>query len=405
MKILLIDVDCKNSSTGNIVFNLYKHINSLGDEASICYGRGELIKDKNVYKFGIDVETYIHAFLTRVTGYTGCYSFFSTRRLIRYIEEFNPDLVHIHELHAYFVNIKPLLNYLKRKKIKTVMTLHCEFAYTGKCGHSLECDQWKTQCEKCPHLRDYISTKWFDHTNYMFNQKKRLFYDFEELIIVTPSIWLLSRAKESFLKNHVIQIINNGIDINVFTPVESQDLREKLEITDDEKVVLALAPNIMSREKGGQFVEKIADLLSEENIRFLYVGTDDKEIVKRNNNIFIGKIKDNNLLAKFYSLADLFVICSERENYPTTCLEAQACGTPVYGFNTGGIVETCLDSSNLVKYGDIISLADRIKEADKKNKESIVKLSTAARDHFDNYVFLEKYYRLYKDFLSIKIRT
>ena len=113
MKVLLIDVVCKYGSTGKIVYDLYNEINSRGDEAAICYGRGPKIKEKNIYKFGLDFETYLHALLTRFTGFTGCFSYFSTRRLIRFIKKFKPDVVHFHELHAYFLNVNRLLKFLK----------------------------------------------------------------------------------------------------------------------------------------------------------------------------------------------------------------------------------------------------------------------------------------------------
>lgn len=396
MKVLLIDVNCKKGSTGNIVYNLYNYINSMGDEASVCYGRGPIINEKNIYKFGFDLETYLHAFFTRLTGYTGCFSFFSTRRLIKYIKTFKPDVVHIHEMHAYFLNIKPLINYLKIEKIPTIMTLHCEFVYTGKCGHSVECNQWKTECKKCPHLRNYISTFCFDRTNYMFKQKKNLFNDYTNLYLIVPSHWLFERVRESFLKGYRIEIINNGVDTNIFKPLETSDLRKKYGINKDEKIVLALAPNIMSKEKGGLYVEKIAQLLRDDNIKFLFVGTNGDGYYKKDNCIYIGRINDKSILAKHYSLADLFVICSERENFPTTCLEAQVCGTPVYGFDTGGVAETCLNYDYLVNYGDVSLLSKKIKKAPKKNSESITDLSNIARIKFGNQTFLKKNYQIYK---------
>ena len=134
MKILLIDVNCKKSSTGQIVYDLYQSINSSGDNAVVAYGRGQKIIEEGIYKFGLDFETLFHAGMTRLTGYMGKYSFFSTWRLLKYIKKFKPDIVHIHELHAYFVNIKSLLKFLKKNKIKTLFTLHCDFMFTGKCG-------------------------------------------------------------------------------------------------------------------------------------------------------------------------------------------------------------------------------------------------------------------------------
>ena len=398
MKVLLIDVNCKNSSTGNIVYNLYNYINSSGDEAAVCYGRGPKIEEKNIFKFGIDAETYLHALLTRITGFTGCFSFFSTRRLIKYIKEFNPDVVHIHELHAYFVNIKPLINFLKQNRIKTVMTLHCEFSYTGKCGHSVECEQWKTECKKCPHLRNYISTLWFDHTNYMFRSKKLLFKDFENLSIITPSNWLQKRVKESFLKDYPISVIHNGVDTDIFCPRNSEYLRNELGISKHEKVVLALAPHIMTNEKGGPFVKQLAKGLVGKNIRIIMVGVDGESRRNEDNIILYGPIYDKNKLAELYSLADLFLICSERENFPTTCIEAQCCGTPIYGFDTGGTRETITYTAekSLVPYKDIASLQSLILSAPKKTELSLTQIRKSALATYSNDIFCEKNMSLYQ---------
>lgn len=398
MKVLLIDVNCKNSSTGNIVYNLYNYINSSGNEAAICYGRGPLIKEKNIFKFSFDLETYLHAVLTRITGFTGCFSFFSTRRLIKFIEKFQPDVVHIHELHAYFVNIKPLINYLKDRHIKTIMTLHCEFAYTGKCGHSVECDQWKIECKKCPHLREYVSTMWYDHTNYMFKQKKKYFSNFDELIIISPSEWLANRIKQSFLKEYPVKIIHNGIDTNIFRTKNVEYLRKQLGINLNEKVILALAPHLMSKEKGGIFIKKIANLLENKRIRFIMIGIDDIEQNYYNNLIMCGPIYNKDILADYYSLADLFLICSERENFPTTCIEAQCCGTTVCGFDTGGTKETVIYKAkdSLVEYGKVEKLIEVICER-LNNLPSKMKISQLAIKEYSNKYMCEQYFKIYQN--------
>ena len=228
MRVLLIDVNCKSGSTGKIAYDLYRHVNDNGGEAAVCYGRGKKINEKNIYKFGLDWETYLHAFLTRITGFTGCFSYFSTKRLIRFIKKFKPVVVHIHELHAYFVNITQLLNFLKKQNIKVIHTLHCAFSYTGKCGHHLECEKWKESCGHCPHLKDYVSTICFDRTKHMIQEKKKAFTGFKDMTIVCPSQWLADFAKQSFLGQYPIKVINNGIDTDVFYPRESKDLRTKL---------------------------------------------------------------------------------------------------------------------------------------------------------------------------------
>lgn len=392
MKVLLIDVNCKNSSTGNIVYNLYNYINSSGDEAAVCYGRGPKIEEKNIFKFGIDAETYLHALLTRITGFTGCFSFFSTRRLIKYIKEFNPDVVHIHELHAYFVSIKPLVNYLKRRNIPLVWTFHCEFMYTGKCGVAYECQRYLIGCGKCPHLQSYPKTMFFDFTHYMWKQKRKILSDYPKLVIVTPSKWLASRSKNSFLKGKDIRVIHNGIDTNIFKPCSNrEELKTKYGI-EAEKIVLSVASHITTdNNKGARFIYKLAEQLVDENIHFILVGADEREIKKQGNITIVPTIIDKNELAKVYSGADVFLICSEKENFPTTSMESQCCGTPVCGFDVGGVRETIATDAYLSTFGDIQSL----------KKNLILALNTSYNPSIARLVLgkermLDEYYKVYK---------
>ncbi|MDT4763372.1 glycosyltransferase [Sphaerochaeta sp. PS] len=361
MKVLLIDVNYKYSSTGKIVHDLYQSLTQDGHEAAVCYGRGPKITEHNVFKFGLDIETYFHALMTRITGWTGYFSFFSTKRLLKFIDEFNPDVVHIHELHAYFVNIKPVIEYLKGKNIKIVLTLHCEFMYTGKCGYANDCEKWKTICFKCPQLHAYPASWIFDYTRKMYKEKKALFQDYENLIVVTPSKWLLERVNQSFLQKHPNLVVHNGIDTNqVFYPRDTNALKTEYCIN-DEKIVLAVAPDLMNERKGGAWVLKLADRMKSYRIKFLMVGVDDKELQHGDNVILIGRISDQNILAQYYSLADVFLICSKKENFPTTCLEALACGTPVVGFDTGGTKETTPDEYGaFCEYGDIQALQKNV---------------------------------------------
>lgn len=270
-RILLIDVNCKNSSTGKIVYDLYQGLRGNGRCAAICYGRGKIIQEDNIYKFGIDWETKIHAGLARLTGYNGCFSPISTKRLINYIEKFKPDLIHIHELHAYFVDIKPLIQYIQDKKIPLIWTFHCEYMYTGKCGHAYECTNFQEECGNCPAVKEYPKSLLFDRTRQMLRMKKEMLEDLD-FSIITPSVWLADRVKMSFLKNKEIKVIHNGIDTEIFHPVDSGKLRKKMKISDDYKVVLAVAPDIMSIYKGGRLVLKLAEMMKNEKVFFILIG-------------------------------------------------------------------------------------------------------------------------------------
>lgn len=398
MKVLLIDVNCKYGSTGKIVYSLYNHVNSNGDEAAICYGRGPRVKEKNIFRFGLGWETFFHAFLTRLTGYTGCFSFFSTLRLIRFIKKFKPDVVHIHELHAYFVNINSLLSFLKKQNVKVVHTLHCAFSYTGKCGHHLDCEKWKECCGNCPRLHEYVSTLLFDHTKSMFIKKKKAFGGFANMTIVCPSQWLASFASLSYLGNYPIKVINNGIDTRVFCPKNDVDLKKRLDIADSTKIVLSVAPNIMSDAKGGKWILKLADMMANDDVVFILVGLDKESMLFPKNVLAFQRTNNQNELADFYNIANAFVICSEMENLPTTCLESQCCGTPIFGFDVGGIKETSVcDGNAFVPYGDIESLCNAIRESfNSFSNEKRHQIALLASERFSATNMKNSYNILYK---------
>lgn len=402
MRVLLIDVNCKHSSTGKIVYDLYTNLNNDGHTAAICYGRGPLVKEPMIYKFSSNLEMYAHALLTRVTGLTGIYSPIATRRLISFIQEFNPDVVHIHELHAYFVNISPLIDYLKKKEIRTVWTFHCEFMYTGKCGFTYDCEKWKVECNNCPQIRNYPSSLFFDFTKRMFNDKKKAFIGFDNLMIVTPSKWLANRVELSFLKDKNIRVINNGIDtINIFHPRNFEHLKKKHNIT-DEKVILSVAPDIMSKRKGGEWVLELARRFENKKVKFILIGVDDLNQKFDSNIIALGRTANQIELAEYYSMADAFVICSKKETFSLTCAEALCCGTPVVGFKSGA-PETIFENTyaKFVEYGDINNLVISLNEILNADNESLKQACYLyGNKSFSNSKMVEDYFDLYKNIMG-----
>jgi putative colanic acid biosynthesis glycosyltransferase len=397
MRILLIDVNYKNSSTGKLVFDLKNGIINSGHEAFVAYGRGKKTKDKDVFKFGITFETYIDALLTRITGLVGYFSLFSTYRLINYIKKTKPDLIHIHEIHAYFLNIPIFLKYLaKKSNIKLIWTFHSEFMYTGKCGYSLSCEKWKSNCNRCPLLKDYPKTLFFDFTNFMFNHKKKLINNLKNLTIVTPSDWLTNRTKMSMFSKFPIITINNGINTSNIFRLYNIDQTIYNQYNLPKNYVISVAPNIMDTRKGGKNVIQIAKLLPE--INFVMVGF--KEIPRGlpSNITPILKTSNQTELAKLYSFAKLFLITSTIENFPTTCIEALCCGTKIIGFNVGGSKESIknTDYGFFYRYGDINAIAKKINELFKIDylKSTVSRFGT---DNYDLNVCLDSYYHLYND--------
>jgi len=357
MKILLIDVNCKYSSTGKIVYDLYRRLNADGHEARIAYGRGDVIDEPGIYKFGLDWETKKHALLARITGKNGCYSPKSTANLIQYIKDFQPDLIHIHELHAYFVNITELLEFLKEQQIPVVWTFHCEYMYTGKCGFAYECQGYKSGCGNCPYLRQYVSSLAIDKTAQLLAEKKAAMDGLNLKAIVTPSKWLADKTKETYLYGQNIQVIHNGIDTDgIFYPRPKDDaIRSQFGIPADSRLILAVAPNIMDVRKGGQMVIDLAETMPD--TQFVLVGADETKRHSANVQL-IARTKDQDELARWYSEADLFIICSKAENFPTTCIEALCCGTPVVGLDECGTKETAPEPYGTFVRVDIAGDAD-----------------------------------------------
>ena len=397
MRILYIDSVCKSGSTGKIVYKLYTEVRSHGDEAAVCYGRGKNVEEENILKFGLDWETALHAALTRVTGLTGCYSFFSTRRLLRFMDSFMPDIVHLHEPHAYFVNLKPLFEYIRAKNIPLVYTFHCEFAYTGKCGFANSCDRWQTGCGECPQLGEYPRTMFFDFTARMWREKRALLTG-QRMLVCTPSEWLAERVRRSFLgEEYDVRVVPNGIDTALFRPRDSAHLRARHSLT-DEKVVLAVAPYMMDARKGGRDVLRLAESMKDERVKFILIGVDDLTEEFSPNVIAMGRTENQQELAEYYSMADVFVICSAMENFPTTCLEAVCSGTPVAGFAAGGTAETApAPVGRFTAPGDIAALRENVMAflADPPAPEEFLPL----RERFSGEQMYERYNAIYREML------
>lgn len=396
MKILLIDVNCKYSSTGKIVYDLFNRLKADGHEARIAYGRGDVIDEPGIYKFGIDSETKMHALLARITGKNGYYSPKSTKRLIQYIEEFKPDLIHIHELHAYFVNHLELLDYLRQKQIPIVWTFHCEYMYTGKCGFAYECTGYKTGCGNCPYLHEYVSSFAIDKTAQMLSDKKAAMAGLNIKAIVTPSRWLADKTKETYLGYYRICVINNGIDTSgIFYPrPKDVDLRKAFGIGEDDRLVLAVAPNIMDVRKGGQMVLDLAKTMPD--TQFVLVGADETKRIEKNVQL-ISRTKNQDELAKWYSEANVFIICSKAENFPTTCVEALCCGTPVVGLDECGTKETAPQPygtfvSNDADVFETLKAAIDIQLDKGLTSEEIRKFAV---EHYDNSVMYKSYLDIY----------
>lgn len=340
MKIVQINSVCGKGSTGKICVAVSELLNEKGIENYILYSSGNSDYSQGI-KYQNTFYTKIQALKSRVFGNYGFNSARSTRRLIREIEKINPDIIHLHNIHAHNCNLSLLFKYFKKANKKLFWTFHDCWAFTGYCPHfdMIGCDKWQSECGKCPQKRYY--SWFFDKSKKLFDKKKKLFSGLD-LTIITPSKWLGELVKQSFLKDYPVKVINNGIDLNIFKPTES-NFREKYNIK-DKFILLGVAFGWGVRKGLDVFIELSKRL--DDRFQIVLVGTDDsvyKQLPK--NIISIHKTQNQTELAEIYSASDLFVNPTREENYPTVNMESVACGTPVLTFNTGGspemLDETC----------------------------------------------------------------
>ena len=398
MKILLLDVNYKYSSTGKLIFDLKNKYEKLGHHAYASYGRGKKRKEKNVIKHSNKISVYIHALITRIFGYVGYGNFINTEFLIRKIIKIKPDIIHLHSLHGYHLNMYRLLDFINKKKINTVLTLHDTEMFTGKCGHTFDCERWKTGCYSCPQLKTYPKSIIFDRTKYEFNIKYDIFNKFENLHVTSVSNWLAAKAQKSkILGHHNITTVHNGVDLSIFYPRLNHNIPRK-----NKMILLFVTPNFDDPTKGGRYVKILSESLSKFDIMIRVVGPANNK--RDNENIkFYDKISNNFELANHYSAADYTLMLSRLETFSMVTLESIACGTPVIGFDSLGPKEIASDNfGHFVKNGDISSLTNLIIDL-YKNKFKLANLNEChehATKKFSSSIMSHKYLKIYDSMIN-----
>ena len=395
MRILHVDVNYKHSSTGRIVYELSQAAKAQGHSALATYGRGQKINDPEAFKFGYDFETMIHALLTRITGLTAYFSPFSTIRLINKIKNFQPDIVHLHDLHGYFLNIGSLINYLKKTDIKVVWSFYCEFMYTGKCANTKSCERFETECHNCPLLHDYPKSFYMDFTRFMYHQKKNWFKDFNQLKFIVPTAeWMNQKLERTFLNAIQKYKIINGIDTETFKPIEKSQITILKEF-ENRIIILSVIGKLDDPNKGYDRLVRIANQTTNEKVLFVVIGKANKTLKDSTNLIHIPKTTNASMLNEYYNAADYFMILSEYETYPTVCLEASASNTPIIGYSVGGVKEASHDHSNLFPFesSELLEFINSIKV--KVRKEIPISI-----DHLDNERMVSEYLHLYQEVVN-----
>lgn len=393
MKVLQINSVCGVGSTGRIATDLYKVLEEQGHECVIAYGRGTAPEGIKTIKIGTDFDNYMHVAKTRIFDKHGFGSTKATKEFIEKVKAYDPDVIHLHNIHGYYINIEILFNYLKEANKKVIWTLHDCWAFTGHCSHFdyIGCDKWKDECEKCPQKKEYPSSILKDNSNWNYEKKKQIFTSVNNMTIVTPSKWLANLVKESFLTKYPIKVINNGIDLEIFKTTKS-NFKEKYNLQN--KIMILGVASVWTKKKGFDYFIELSKVLND-SFKVVMVGISEKQKARLPKNILaISRTNNAKELAEIYSAADIFINLTLEDNYPTTNLEAIACGTKVLTFDTGGARETISKTEgSIIKKDNIKILIEELL----KIKENNFKIGDSNLDRFCKNLKYKEYIESYME--------
>lgn len=374
-----------STSTGRIMKEIGELAMANGWESYVAYSKGRdgLPGSTSIpVPVGNKASVAWHGLQTRILDRHGLGSVLATKRFIEDIRRIGPDIIHIHNIHGYFLNYRILFDFLSHSGIQVIWTVHDCWLYTGHCYHYMYagCDRWKTGCGHCPQRGKFPRSLFADRSARNFRDKRDAFCSMPEdrLTIVPVSDWMRSEMSESFLKDYRFQVIHNGIDTDVFSPQPALESEvRRCYGLGDRHVILGIA-SIWSEEKGlNDFVEMAARLDSDEVI--VLVGMDRKQLddvlsrygrtVLGDRMVAVKRTADVHQLAGLYSTADVLVNPTWQDNYPTVNLEAISCGTPVVTYRTGGSIEAVAgDTGFVVEQGDIEGLVDAVRRVETLGK-------------------------------------
>lgn len=394
MKVYQINSVCGFGSTGRIALDLAQIIRDSGSQCRIGYGRG-MCPAEDTFRFESDLQVRIHGLMSRITDRQGFYSSGATRKLITDIRDYAPDIIHLHNIHGYYLNVKLLFSFLAQYGKPVVWTLHDCWPFTGHCAyfdHS-GCGRWRTGCHHCPQKKEYPASVLADASRENYAQKQMLFTQLPNLTIVTPSQWLADLARCSFLGKHDIVTIPNGIDLSVFRP-EGQNVRQRFQLGEG-PLVLGVA-NVWEERKGLQDFLLLREFLPQEYIIIL-TGLSAPQCADLPAGIRgISRAESTQELVHLYSEASVYVNPTYEDNFPTTNLEALACGTPVITYDTGGSPEALTPDCGTVvtKTGDRRENAKALAEAVKAACFDST-LCRARAKQFDKNIQFSRYLELY----------
>jgi putative colanic acid biosynthesis glycosyltransferase len=403
MPILLqISIEVNSGSVGRIAEQIGEIVLQNGWESYITFARRNNPSKSNTIRIGSNIDVYRHVLETRILD-NHCFSSKSaTESLIDKIKKIKPDIIHLHHLHGYYINVEILFEYLKSINIPIVWTFHDCWSFTGHCTNFdfVGCEKWKTECHNCEQKREYPKSLVMDRSRENFFSKKKIFNSLDKLIIVSVSQWLDSVVALSFLRKIPRQVIYNGVDINLFSECTYNNVREKYKIG-NKFLILGVATN-WDKRKGFEDFLKLSEMINGDELIVL-VGLNNSQIDKLPDNIIgIKRTENPKELAEFYSAADIFINLSVEETFGLTTAEALSCGTPALVYDTTACPELVNgDTGFVVKKQDISGVLKKIMEVKSKPRRyysSVCrKRAITLFNKSDRYMeYLELYNRLLK---------
>ena len=391
MNVLQINSVCGIRSTGRICTDIAEILEKEGHDCKIAYGRESVpdVYQRFAIKIGTEVDVKMHALKSRAFDSAGFESKKATRDFIEKLKDWKPDIIHLHNLHGYYINVPILFDYIKSNNIPVIWTLHDCWAFTGHCTHfdRIGCNKWMNESEGCCHCqrkKDYPKSIFFDCSSANLKKKRKCYNGVKNMTIVTPSRWLAAFIENSILSQFPVKVIPNGIDTTIFRPIES-DFRKKYKL-ENKKIVLGVADGWNVPGRRDDFYH-LSELLGD-SYKVVMVGFDSKKIHEAPDRVLaLPKTNNTKELAEIYTAADVFINPTYEDNYPTINLEAQACGTPVITYRTGGSVEN-VNPLLIVDKGDVEGLREKVELVNKKDFKMPEGLSIRKEDNYQKYIDL-----------------
>lgn len=399
MKIVQINATCGSGSTGVMVVEIAELLKKNGHEAYIAYGQGQS-DYPNSYRIGSNFENKMHALLnTRILGEEGTGSVCATKRLVKWMDSINPDIVHLHTFHTNYINYEILFSYLKRKQISVCWSFFDCWPFTGGCTHFTEnkCWKWRTECDNCEFLNGNGSPTWFfDKTKKMFNNKKRWLGELQDLNIIVCSEWLKSEVKRSFLKDRPVHMVYNWIDMTRFREIHDDSVYDRYGLDRSKKQLVSVSAGWDDKTTRYTDALRLAQILPDD-YQLVIIGSLTSKRPLHKNMVHINFVQGTEELSKLYSTALAFVGFSVEDTFGKVFAETMLCGTPAVVFNATACPEVVGDTGYVVEPHNVHQMLDKVLEIDTNKREFYSeKCKSRVQTNYSYETNVNKYIQIYE---------